>query len=81
MNQLEVPTAKVQPESSFLTKLFAKVGEPVDVLKISVINVYGNKWRINVWKSSNNPFLPSAGFIDVSYFVSVGKNDEIESVR
>lgn len=81
MNQLEVPVTKVQPESSLLAKIFAKVGEPVDALKISVINVYANKWRINVWKSSNNAFLPSAGVIEVSYFVTVGKDDEIESIR
>ena len=81
MTQVEIPKIKVQPESSLLANLFAKVGEPVDPLKISVINVYANKCRVNVWKSSNNNFLPSAGFIESSYFVEVGPEDEIKSVR
>jgi len=81
MTQVEIPKIIVQPESSLLAKLFARVGEPVDPLKISVINVYANKWRVNVWKSSNNNFLPSAGFIESSYFIEVGPEDEIKSVR
>ncbi|MFM7095812.1 MAG: hypothetical protein ACKO16_00180 [Gemmataceae bacterium] len=81
MTEVEIPKIKIQPESSLLAKLFARIGEPVDPLKISAVNVYTNKWRINVWKSSNNPFLPNAGFIESSYFVEVGPDDEIKSIR
>jgi hypothetical protein len=44
------------------------VGDQV-LLRKTCVNVYGNKWRVNLWVSINNPVVPNAGRILKSYFV------------
>jgi hypothetical protein len=42
------------------------------LLRVTCVNVFGNKWRINLWTSINNPVVPNAGHIVKSYFVKCG---------
>jgi hypothetical protein len=39
------------------------------LIKKSCVNVYDNKWRINLWTGTDNPIIPNAGRILQSYFV------------
>ena len=42
------------------------------LMKESVVNVFDDKWRINLWVSIHNPVVPNAGLILKSYFVKFG---------
>jgi hypothetical protein len=39
--------------------------------------VFSNRFRINIWQSIDHPFIPNAGKIAASYFVSVEKDGEV----
>lgn len=42
------------------------------LLRVTCVNVFGDKWRINLWTSIHNPIVPNAGHIIKSYFVKCG---------
>ena len=46
-------TEPVNPENKnqhkVREKILNRLGRPSDLFKVDVKNVYGNKWRINVW--------------------------------
>ena len=56
--------------STLLYELYKQVDKPKDLIKEDVILVYHNRYRINLWVSIKNDFIPNAGFISKSYFVS-----------
>ena len=64
-------------EKVILDNLFKQVPAVTNVLKVSVFNVFSNRFRINVWQSIDHPFFPNAGKIAASYFVSVEKDGEV----
>lgn len=64
-------------EKVILDNLFKQVPAVTNVLKVSVFNVFSNRFRINVWQSIDHPFIPNAGKIAASYFVSVEKDGEV----
>lgn len=46
--------------------------DSVDVqalIRKTCVNVFDDKWRINLWVTINNPVVPNAGRIVKSYFV------------
>jgi len=63
-------------DEDILTQVFIQCGRPKDIIKTAVVNVFDNRYRVNVWQSINNPFLPKAGKIVASFFVIV--TDELE---
>lgn len=69
--KVEKKTKKKPSEDAILTSLFTQVVKPSDVVKISCVNVYNNRYRINIWTSVPHAFMPKNGKISVSYFVTV----------
>lgn len=65
-------------EATILSSLYKIVDRVENTIKESVINVYADRYRVNIWKGSNNPFLPKAGTIAASYFISVDSNGNIK---
>lgn len=51
-----------------LPSVVETIGDQV-LLRTTCVNVYGNKWRVNLWVSINNPVVPNAGRILKSYFI------------
>jgi hypothetical protein len=76
------PTTKVNKqkfsEGAILSMLYQQVDRVENTIKESVINVYSNRYRVNIWQGTNNPFLPKAGKIVASYFISVEDNGKIK---
>lgn len=64
---------KVTPEE-ILESLFLLEDKPQDLMRADAINVYANRWRVNLWIRSSNPFVSSQGSIVKSYFLVHGKN-------
>ena len=46
--------------------------DPFLLIRKTCVNVFDNKWRINLWVGINNPIVPNAGRILKSYFVKYG---------
>lgn len=61
---------KAPDATTILFELYKQVDKPSDLIREDVISVYHNRYRINLWVSSKNDFIPNAGFISKSYFVS-----------
>jgi hypothetical protein len=55
-----------------LPKVKEDLFENLPLMKESVVNVFDDKWRINLWVSIHNPVVPNAGRILKSYFVKFG---------
>ena len=64
-------------EDQILSEVFIQMGKPDNIIKATAINVFANRYRVNVWQSINNPFLPKAGKIVASYFVIVYDSGEV----
>lgn len=64
-------------EKVILENLLKQVPVVTNVLKVAIFNVFSNRFRINIWQSIDHPFIPNAGKIAASYFVSVGKDEEV----
>ncbi len=67
------PKPKTTPEEVLvalmeLPSVRKTIGD-ANIIREAVINVFENKWRINLWESMNNPIIPNAGRILKSYFV------------
>lgn len=43
--------------------------DPALLIKKTCVNVFDDKWRVNLWVGINNPVVPNAGRIVKSYFV------------
>lgn len=69
--KVEKKTKAKPSEENILTSLFTQVVKPTDIVKISCVNVYGDRYRINIWTSIPHPFMPVNGKITASYFVKV----------
>jgi hypothetical protein len=77
----EVKEKKKKPllsEVDILSEVYRQKGKPVDIIKAVAINVFENRYRVNIWQSLNNPILPKAGKIVGSYFVVVTNNLEVK---
>ena len=53
-----------------LPKVVDAVGDQVLIRK-TCVNVYGDRWRVNLWVGIDNPIVPNAGRILKSYFIKV----------
>lgn len=67
-------------DEDILLQVFIQKGRPKDVIKTAVVNVFDNRYRINVWQSINHPLLPKAGKIVASYFVIVTDKLEVKVI-
>jgi hypothetical protein len=77
----EVKEKKKKPllsEVDIISEVYRQKGKPVDIIKAVAINVFENRYRVNIWQSLNNPILPKTGKIVGSYFVVVTNNLEIK---
>lgn len=68
--KVEKKASKKPEESAVLASLWTQVVKPSDVVKVAAINVYGNRWRVNVWTAVPHQFMPNMCRISSSYFVS-----------
>lgn len=50
--------------------LFKQVPKVKNTLKTVVVNVYADRYRINIYQVKEHPFMPNCGFIAASYFVT-----------
>lgn len=64
-------------EDQILSEVFIQMGKPDNIIKATAVNVFANRYRVNIWQSINNPFLPKAGKIVASYFVIVYDSGEV----
>ena len=53
-----------------LPEVVEVIGDQVLIRK-TCVNVYGNKWRVNLWVGTDHPLIPNAGRILKSYFIKV----------
>ena len=58
-------------EANVLNLLYTQVVKPENIIKESVFNVYGDRYRINLWTEVYHAFIPKAGTITKSYFCQV----------
>jgi len=65
-------------DSAILYSLYNIVDRVENTIKESVINVYADRYRVNIWQGTDNPFLPKAGTIAASYFISVDSSGKIK---
>lgn len=64
-------------EEQILTEVFIQKGKPDNIIKATAVNVFANRYRVNIWQSINHPLLPKAGKIVASYFVIVYDSGEV----
>ena len=69
--KVEKRGSKKPEESAVLASLWTQVVKPDNLIKAAAVNVYGDRYRINVWTSVPHPFMPNAGRITASYFARV----------
>jgi len=73
----EVKKDKIS-DGAILEQLYKQVHRVEDVIQTSVVNVYSNRYRINIWQSVGNPFIPKLGKIVASYFVCVDERGKLK---
>ena len=61
-------------DEQVLNLLYTQVVKPENVIRESVFNIYGDRYRINIWTAVDHPFIPRAGKITQSYFCIVDKD-------
>ena len=61
-------------DEQVLNLLYTQVVKPENVIRESVFNIYGNRYRINIWTSVEHAFIPKAGKITQSYFCIIDKD-------
>jgi len=75
MSTVAEPVVKSKKEKldndAIIALLFKQVPAVSNILKNVVINVYDNRYRINIYQRKEHQFLPNCGFIAASYFVKV----------
>lgn len=64
-------------ESEILSEVYIQQGKPENIIKAVAINTFDNHYRVNIWESINHPFMPKAGKIVASYFVTVYDSGEV----
>jgi hypothetical protein len=76
-NKPEYKKDKVN-DGAILDLLYKQVDRVPDTIKTAVVNVYANRYRINIWQSVGNPFIPKLGKIAASYFVSIDEKGKLK---
>jgi hypothetical protein len=72
------PKVAPKPDDSvILMNLYKKVSRIDKTIRESVVNVYADRYRVNIWKSIENDFIPNAGFIAASYFLVADKDGSV----
>lgn len=61
----EAPASAAKREEVIRAGVLAALGVPAELLRVSVLPLWGNKFRVNVWTSGNN-----GAAIPNSYFVT-----------
>lgn len=64
---------KQQKSAVIANQVIDALGCPPDLYTVGAHNVYGSKWRINVWCETN----PNSYLIKHSYFVTADGDDKI----
>lgn len=72
----EVTEEKKVSESDVITLLLKKIEKPKNCIKIKAANVYGNRYRVNIWTVTHEDGL-DRNKISQSYFVSVSENEVV----
>lgn len=72
MTSTEPVKKKKATAEEVLAALFAVKPKPAGVLRVDCVNVFDNRWRINVWVQGENPVVRNQGRVQESYFVSFG---------
>lgn len=65
-------------DGAILDALYRQVDRFEDIIKTAVVNVYANRYRINIWQSVGNPFIPKLGKIVASYFVCIDERGKLK---
>lgn len=73
----EVKKNKIS-DGTILEQLYKQVDRIEDVIQTSIVNVYSNRYRINIWQSVGSPFIPKLGKIVASYFVCVDEQRKLK---
>lgn len=85
MTALEEETKKkkkpVLSEADILSEVYKQKGKPDNIIKAVAVNVFDNRYRVNIWQSLNNPILPKAGKIVGTYFVIVTNSLEVKVIE
>jgi len=76
-NKPEIKKEKFS-DGAVLELLYKQVDRVPDTIKTAVVNVYANRYRINIWQSVGNPFIPKLGKIAASYFVSIDEKGKLK---
>lgn len=85
MTTVEEETKKkkkpVLSEADILAEVYRQKGKPDNIIKAVAVNVFDNRYRVNIWQSLNNPILPKAGKIVATYFVIVTNDLEVKVIE
>ena len=85
MTTVEEETKKkkkpVLSEADILAEVYRQKGKPDNIIKAVAVNVFDNRYRVNIWQSLNNPILPKAGKIVATYFVIVTNDLEVKIIE
>lgn len=72
------PKVAPKPDDAvIMMNLYKKVSRIDKTIRESVFNVYADRYRVNIWKSIDNDFIPNAGFIAASYFLVADKDGSV----
>ena len=69
----EVPSTFGRREQQIRTNVLASLGRPVSLLKVAVLPLWGDKFRINVWTGEH----VSGNAIPHSYFVTADEHGTV----
>jgi hypothetical protein len=59
----EVSSADGRRERQIRTKVLASLGHPVELLKVAVLPLWGDKFRVNVWTRGLGTTIPHSYFV------------------
>jgi hypothetical protein len=67
-----------QKSSVVMAKVFDQLGKPKDLIRYSAVNVYWNRWRINIIRRTSDEMLCfEAGKTTDSFFIHLSPEGEI----
>jgi hypothetical protein len=69
------PAARLR-EEAIRSNVLAALGKPADLLRVSVVRLWGDNFRVNVWAGS-----PSAASIRDSFFVTADAEGSVLQTR
>lgn len=85
MTALKEPEAKKAKLSGMAltdtvsNNLLAALGKPENLLKVRAVNVYDNRWRVDVWTKIGESAGIVRALITDSFFLHVGEDGKIIS--